>query len=136
MSNKNRNNYNNYSKMSIANKSEETVVNKAELAPIVKPITIEEEPAVMTGPVIVAEPETIEEDPIIPAPEKPIEGIVSGCTKLNVRAKPSMNANVIDVVDAGTSLSIIDSKSTVEWYCVDVFGGEGYCMKKFVTLKK
>lgn len=136
MSHKHRNNYNNYSKMSTANIADEPVVNEAELAPIVEPEVVEEEPAVVTGPVIVNEPEPIEENPITPAPEEPIAGIVSGCVRLNVRAKPSINANVIDIIPSGSSLLIINSKSTAEWYCVDVFGKEGYCMKKFVTIKK
>lgn len=136
MSHKNRNHYNNYSKMSTANAAEEPVVNEAELAPIVETEVVEEEPAVTTGPVIVEDPETIEEEPATPAPEEPIDGNVSGCVRLNVRAKPSINANIIDVLPAGAPLLIINSKSTAEWYCVDVFGAEGYCMKKFVTLKK
>ena len=137
MSHKNRNNYNNYSKMSAANASEESVVNKAELAPIVESEVVEEEPSVMTGPVVVEDPEPHMKDPNTPAPEKPIKGIVSGCSKLNVRANPSRNANIIDIVPTGCTLSIIGSKSTAEWYCIiDVFGKEAYCMKKFVTLKK
>lgn len=136
MSHKNRNNYNNYSKMSAANAANEPVVNESELAPIVEPEVLDEEIVVVTGPVIIEESETIEEDPIIPAPEEPIDGIVSGCTRLNVRAKPSLNASIIDIANAGDSLLIIDSKSTDDWYCVDAFGNEGYCMKKFVALKK
>lgn len=63
-------------------------------------------------------------------------GIVSGCTKLNVRKNPSKSAAVITEINAGDELVIDPGTSTNEWYKVFTASGiEGFCMKTFVTVK-
>lgn len=60
------------------------------------------------------------------------KGIVTGCTKLNIRKAPKADAPIVTVVDAGTELKIFDiEKANNGWYKVD----KGYCMTKYVKLK-
>lgn len=91
-------------------------------------------------------------DPI-PAPEKPavkmveetvetvvlpetVEGTVVNCTKLNVRAMPSTNAEIVCVLDAMSKIEIDVSKSTDEWFKVcTAMGADGYCMRKHVDAR-
>ena len=63
-------------------------------------------------------------------------GIVSGCSKLNIRKKPAVKEdNVIAVVDANTELSVDLTYKNKEWYKVTTKDGAvGYCMKQYVTI--
>ena len=66
--------------------------------------------------------------------EKSVQGFVSGCKRLNVRKKPSINSDVVCVIDDGTEVLAIKSDSTNEWLEVVAANGEkGYCMKKYIT---
>jgi uncharacterized protein YgiM (DUF1202 family) len=66
---------------------------------------------------------------------EPKVGIVTDCTRLNVRQEPKANAKIVIVVDATTDLTIFEEKSTEDFYKIrTVDGVEGYCMKRFVTI--
>ena len=70
-----------------------------------------------------------------PAPIEPIDGIVSGCKRLNVRKEASLTGEIVCEVAVGTTLMIDQSESTDEWFKVYAETGvEGYCMKNFVTI--
>lgn len=82
------------------------------------------------------------DDPVIVdetvAAPKNATGIVSGCTRLNVRKEPSTHptARIATVVTSGSELRIDLEKSTEDWYKVTTESGvEGFCMKQFVTVK-
>ena len=78
--------------------------------------------------------EEVIEEPVV-EPE-PIVGVVSGCAKLRVRNNPSIMGEVICEIKEGTIVIIDEDKSTVEFYkVVTEAGAEGYCMKKYITLK-
>lgn len=63
-------------------------------------------------------------------------GVVSNCKKLNVRAEPDVNADVICVIDKGTKVSIDMIESTEDFYAVYLVSGvEGYCMKEFIAVE-
>lgn len=63
-------------------------------------------------------------------------GVVSGCTRLNVRSKPLMGSSIIDVVERDTKLTIDVSESTNDWYCVTIRPGvKGFCMRKFISVQ-
>lgn len=67
---------------------------------------------------------------------KKIKGTVANCAKLNVRANPDPNANVIWVLDAGSEVEIDKNESTKDWLCISTAAGvDGYCMRKFVNAK-
>lgn len=73
--------------------------------------------------------ETVETKPL---PEM-VEGVVSGCAKLNVRSDASLFADVVCTLDVMSEIMIDVNKSTKDWlYVCTATGIEGYCMKKFV----
>lgn len=91
----------------------------------------------------VQEPQTAVDvvvEPVVsaPAPEvkmepKTVKGVVFGCSKLNVRAKPNTDADVVCILDTKTEITINVDKSNAEWFCICTAAGvKGYCMRKFV----
>lgn len=63
-------------------------------------------------------------------------GTVTGCSRLNVRKKPNIKAEVIKEINANDKVTIFPDKSNKDWYYVRVTGTiEGFCMKKFITIK-
>lgn len=62
-----------------------------------------------------------------------VEGVVVGCARLNVRAEPDIDAEIVSVLNAQSEMQINVSKSTDEWFHVCTASGiEGYCMRKYV----
>lgn len=102
---------------------EETVIEQAELVSEPKIIVEQVEPVV----------EEKKEDKV-GSIEK---GTVVGCSKLNIRKAPKVDAAVVAIVDAGETLKIVDSnKSKGDFYKVITSNKtEGFCMKKFVKIK-
>lgn len=73
--------------------------------------------------------ETLETKPL---PET-VEGVVTGCAKLNVRSEASLFADVVCVLDAMSEIEIDVNKSDKDWFYVCTATGiEGYCMRKYV----
>ena len=67
---------------------------------------------------------------------KTVYGCVDGCSRLNIRKSPNVNATPLCIVDAGTKLTINEAKSTTDWYSVVTPSGvKGYCMRKFVVVE-
>lgn len=67
---------------------------------------------------------------------KKIKGTIANCAKLNVRANPDSNADVLCILDAGSEVEINKNESTKEWLRVSTAAGiDGYCMRKFVNAK-
>lgn len=127
-----KHNYSQYSK---------NTVNVDEIVVEETPVVVEETPAVVEEtPVVdvivepVAETETGKKKS---KPAKSATGIVSGCTKLNIRVKPNATADVLCTVDAKSELKIDESKTNKDWYSVCTSDGvEGYCMRKFVEVNQ
>lgn len=66
-----------------------------------------------------------------------MRGIVSGCSKLNIRKKPNIKSDPIAVVNAKTNLEVHVHDSTKDWYKVTTLdGGDGFCMKKYITIEQ
>ena len=71
-----------------------------------------------------------------PPAEQP-KAVVTDCTRLNVRAEADHNARVIDVIPALTEIVIDAGASTDEFYRVHTAEGiEGFCMKKYIAVRK
>ena len=67
--------------------------------------------------------------------DDPIIGVVTDCLKLNLRAEPSLDAEVICEINASTELVITPEESTNYFFKVCTSAGiEGFCMKKFITI--
>lgn len=65
------------------------------------------------------------------------KGVVSGCKKLRVREKASVNSELLLIIDEGTELQVdlSNDNQSAEFYKVIVPSGiEGYCMKEFIKL--
>ena len=74
--------------------------------------------------------ETVETAPL----PKTVTGVVVNCSKLNVRAEPSLFADVVAVLDAETEFKIDVAQSNRDWFKIcTAIGVEGYCMSKFVN---
>lgn len=129
----------NYSKYS--NKSNEPNVDNAELNPIVNPIdeTIgHADPVGETGfrGDIIPEIKLAEEAVNTVTLPTMVEGVVVDCTRLNVRANPTTDADIVCVLDAHSEIEIDVNKSTDEWFYICTAAGmEGYCMRKFVNAR-
>ena len=112
-----RNHYNNYS--------------KSYSRPAPKNATIEEVETVIVDEI---PEEIIEETPDETKNNK--TGIVIGCVKLNIREKPELGAPIVCAIDCLTEVEIDEDNSTREFYKVyTVAGMEGYCMRKYITVK-
>ena len=75
-------------------------------------------------------------EPEIDEPEC-FEGTVVDCAKLNVRTEPKPDAKVACVIPAGAIIVMFPDTSNDEWFNVVTEAGvEGYCMKKFISIKK
>lgn len=103
--------------------NENMVINKDELEVSAEPATTPE------VKMVVETVETVE----VP---KTVIGVVTDCTKLNVRTKPTLNGDVVCVINVNDKVTIDPVKSNRDWFCVTTAAGDkGYCMKKFVTAK-
>lgn len=126
-----KHNYSQYSKNTV--NVDETVVEETPVMVEETPAVVEETPVVDVIIEPVAEAETGKKKS---KPAKSMTGIVSGCTKLNIRVKPNATATVLCVVDAKSELKIDESKTNKDWFAVCTSNGvEGYCMRKFVEVK-
>lgn len=77
--------------------------------------------------------EPIEVEPEVAETTK--SGVVTDCAKLNVRAEPSTDAEVVCVISAATELLVDEAESTEDFYKICTAAGvEGYCMRKFITV--
>lgn len=87
-----------------------------------------EEVAEMIEPVVV-EPEP-EPEPVVAV------GKIECKNKLNLRAEPYADANVVKELNKGAEVMVYVDESTADFYKVCTESGlEGYCMKKFVVLQ-
>lgn len=72
-----------------------------------------------------------------PETPKPFTGKVTGCTCLNVRNANNLDAKIVAVIGAGSTVTIDKSKSTPDWYYITNEDGiEGFCMKPYITETK
>ena len=72
-----------------------------------------------------------------PEAPKPLTGKVIGCTCLNVRNANNLDAKIVAVIGAGSTVTINKSKSTPDWYYITTEDGvEGFCMKPYITETK
>ena len=79
--------------------------------------------------------ESYVEEATIPEPKTIITGFVTGPYKLNVRKEPSIDSDVVSVIDSGATVTVVD-ESNDTWLKVRTeAGNEGYCMKQYITVK-
>ena len=94
---------------------------------------------VIEGEPIVEDVKSVENVETVQEPEveesEPVIGVVTDCTRLNVREFPLSDSMVLGVITAETELVIIEEESTEDFYKICTSAGlEGYCMKRYVTI--
>ena len=130
-------NYSNFSKH--FNKKQNNV--ETENKPMEGQVAVEDIITPVEFPIVedlkLQEGDIVTEEGIIQADTpKTVTGIVTGCEKLYVRTKPSKESNHITIIPKETEIQINLSESTEDFYKVTTsMGIEGYCMKKFITIK-
>lgn len=64
-------------------------------------------------------------------------GVVTDCLRLNVRSEASINSDVLITIGALSEVIVDLESSTDEFYKIrtDV-GEEGFCMKKYIALRR
>lgn len=68
--------------------------------------------------------------------KEPTIGYIDGCDKLNVRMESNKDSGVVVILDKSTEVTIDLDNSTDDFYKIMTSEGvEGYCMKKFITIK-
>ena len=75
----------------------------------------------------------------IDEPKTVVIGTVIGCNKLNLRNTPdaSIGSNIKRTITVGTEVVIKEDESTDEFYKICLSSGdEGYCMRKYITIRK
>ncbi len=100
-------------------------------------VTPVEEVQIMTSQVkeIVENNEGIEVNEVVEVTNL-VKGVISGCRKLYVRKKPNKGSVHLCILDAGTEVTVNTAESTEDFYKVCTAAGiEGYCMKKFMSIK-
>lgn len=123
MSKKNYTNYNNMSN------NPEPVVEKSFMNEPIEEVEEVTEAVATTDPI--EAPEVVEEPEV-----KTVYGYVDKCEKLNIRKRPSKNAEVVCVAPAKSEVMIDTDKSTNDWFSVRTAAGiDGFCMKNFITIK-
>lgn len=115
-----KHNYTNYSKQ--GRKPEETPV--------------PDEPVVsMSKQASVLEPEEAPAANAVAKPE-PITGVVDNCIRLNVREKPSIDAETLTALEAGSEVRLLKDEIENGFYKICTASGlEGYCMREYIVLK-
>lgn len=75
-------------------------------------------------------------DEVEPEEDEVLIGVVSGCSKLNVRFMPNIESDIVCKIVNNTEVMIDESESTDEFYKVYISSGiEGYCMKKYIDVQ-
>lgn len=70
-------------------------------------------------------------------PEEMTLATVASCERLNVRKSPRLDATVIQVINKGDSVRVFNGEETTNFYkVITVNGVVGFCMKKYIKLKK
>lgn len=78
-------------------------------------------------------------DEAIPAEVKKdlFSGVVTDCIKLNIRKAPVADAEILAVIELLSEVMVDMDNSTDEFYKVCTAAGiEGYCVKKYIALRR
>lgn len=126
----------NYSKYSEKKKVDEVVESVDDNKEIVEPVEENNESIENISEEPVVEEAVVEEAVDEPAVIEPTIGFIDGCDRLNVRKESIKDSEVLCILDKLAEVTIDLSNSTEDFYKVMTSEGiEGYCMKKFITIK-
>lgn len=75
-------------------------------------------------------------EPEVQKSEAPVYGVVIDCKYLYVRKRPNVNAEQVQIIEAGATVQIDKARSTGDFYKVcTASGAEGYCVRKFIQIQ-
>lgn len=120
----------NYSKFSQKKEN----VNLEEIFPETEVIEADNDQELIADPVIEAEVEQAQEN--VEETVQPTVGFVDGCKCLRVREESNVDSKELCIINKLSEVVIDLDNSTDYFYKVKTSEGvEGYCMKKFITIK-
>lgn len=97
----------------------------------------EEQNVAVEGVPVIEDTEAPVETPVENVEPEFITGVVVGCTRLNVRENPDCTAKVLCEIPVSSEVKIDASNEDDEWFKVcTITGIEGFCMKKFITVRQ
>ena len=67
--------------------------------------------------------------------EEIVKGVVSNCSRLNVREEASTKSSVLKVIDSGTEVEVLGTLVENQFYKVKIDDIIGFCVKDFIELK-
>jgi uncharacterized protein YgiM (DUF1202 family) len=88
---------------------------------------------------VVVEPatEVVNDTPAVEEKVAVYIGKIRDCYKLNVREEPTMESKVLCKLDKLSEVQVDKANSTRDFYkIVTATGVNGYCMKKYMSIKK
>lgn len=92
-----------------------------------KTTAVSEEPAVQAEP----EKAPVKEEPTI------LSGVVTNCLRLNIRKEPESDAEILTILELLSNVVVDMTASTETFYKVRTEAGiEGFCMKKYIALRR
>lgn len=78
---------------------------------------------------------TVTTPEVTPKEPEVIFGVVTDCTKLNVRKTPDATAPIICTIPRNAEVEVLFEESTDEFYKVlTATGVEGFCMAKYIAI--
>ena len=77
-----------------------------------------------------------EKKEVAPNTETVVYGTVVNCKNLNIRKRPTQKSEVIQIIEADSTVQVDKNKSTADFYKVcTATGAEGYCVKQYVKIQ-
>lgn len=61
-------------------------------------------------------------------------GVVSNCSALNVRSKPTVESSRVTILYPSSQVEINMTESTDTFYKIKTPSCEGYCMREYITI--
>ena len=121
-----KNHYHNYN--AISNKKSDESSESIETKISVNDEEVENTKVETTVTTDVTEPES--------EPPKPVLAYVSGCVRLNIRKQPSLNSEIVGILNADDVVEIDHDESTDSFYKIVSPKAVGYCMKQYITIEE
>ena len=76
------------------------------------------------------------EQPVVETKPETVTGVVSNCSKLNVREQMNATSTILCVLPVSSEVKVIAGEVHDDWYHVFTASGvEGFCMKKYIAIK-
>lgn len=83
------------------------------------------------------EPDEVTEQSVEPQVEVVTKtGVINNCDRLNVRESPSINSEIVCIIDKSKKVVIDEEESTDDFYKIYLSTGlEGFCLKEFIKFE-